>query len=114
MTASKRNGDVRVPARGRNGSETHLSAPEIRQILCCRPTLEVDFEVHSGEVGSGTSLEKGSPLFRKICAILRAIWRRADIDDTGVLAAPVLVSDGMADGGMPEHRVAGHDLGNRD
>src|SRR5262249_15941508 len=96
-----------------NRSETHLSAPEMRQILFGRTTFEVHFEVHCGEVGSGASLEKGSPLFRQIGAILRAIGGRADVDDAGVLAAPVFIVDGMTDIGMPEHRVAGHDLRNR-
>jgi len=36
---------------GRDGSEAHLSAPEIRQIFLGRTTLEVNFEVHGGEVG---------------------------------------------------------------
>ena len=97
-----------------NRLETHLSAPEICQIPFGRTTLEVHFEVHCREVGSGASLEKGLSLFRKICAILRAIGRRADVDDAGVLAASVFVGDGMADIGMPEHRVARHHLGNRD
>src|SRR5215813_10188030 len=97
-----------------HGSETHLSAPELRQILFGRTTLEVHFEVHRGEVGSGSPFEKGPSLFRKISAILRAIGRRANVHDTGVLAAPVFIGDGMADIGMPEYRIAGHDLRNRD
>src|SRR6185369_3697653 len=95
-------------------SEAHLSAPEIRQIRLGRTTFEVDFEVHDGEVRGRTSLEKGLPLFWKICAILRAVGRRADVDDTRVLAAGVLVGDGMADVRMPEDRVAGHHLRDRD
>src|SRR5580704_7178156 len=55
-------------------------------------------------------MEEGLFLFRKIGAILRAVWGRADVDDTGVFAAGVLVADGMADVCVPEHCVAGHDL----
>src|SRR5215470_16458290 len=94
--------------------EAHLSAPEIRQIRHGRTTFEVDFQVHDGEIGGRTSLEKGLPLFRKICAILRAVGRRTDVDDTRVLVACVLVADRVADVCVPEHGVAGHDLRNRD
>ena len=55
-------------------------------------------------------MEKSLLLFRKICAILRAVWRRADVNNAGVFVARVLVADGMADVRVPEHRVAGHDL----
>src|SRR5260370_5969717 len=91
-------------------SEAHLSAPQIRQILLGRTTLEVDFKVHGGEVWGRPSFEKGLPLFRKIGAILRAVWRGADVDDTGVLGACVFVGNGMADARVPEDCVAGHDL----
>src|SRR6266446_3021511 len=52
------------------GSEAHLGAAEIGQILLGCTTLEVDFEVHGGEVGGRTPLEKGLLLFREIGAIL--------------------------------------------
>ena len=39
-----------LEGRQPRGSEAHLSAPQVRQILLGRTTLEVDFEVHGGEV----------------------------------------------------------------
>src|SRR4029077_3834675 len=96
-----------------DGSEAHLSAPEIRKILLGRSALEVHFEVHGREVRRRTPLEKGLLLFRKIRAILRAVGCGADVDETGVLAARVLVADRMADVRVPEYCVAGHDFRDR-
>src|SRR5437773_4014666 len=91
-------------------SKAHLSAAEIGQVMLGCTAFEVDFEVHGGKVGGRTPLEKSLLLFGKICAILRAVWRGADVYNAGVFVARVLVADGMADVRVPEHRVAGHDL----
>src|SRR5215469_5433631 len=76
------------------GSEAHLFAPNVRQILLSRAALEIDFKVHSREIGSRTPLQKGLSLLRKVRPILRAIGRRADVDHTRVFAPPVLVRPG--------------------
>src|SRR5262245_30427640 len=95
-------------------SKAHLRAPEIRQVRERCTSLEVNLEVHRREVGSRTPLEKRLSLPRKIRAILRTVGRRTNVDDAGVLAPLVLVCHGMADIGVPEDRVAGHDLRYRD
>ena len=72
--------------------------------------MEVYFEVHGGEVWGGAALEEGLLLFGEIGAIFRAVWRGADVDDAGVLAAGVLVAYGMANVGVPKDGVARHDF----
>jgi hypothetical protein len=46
------------------GSEAHLGAAEIGQIVLGGTSFEIDFKIHGGEVGGGTALEEGLPLFR--------------------------------------------------
>ena len=72
--------------------------------------MEIDFEVHGGEVWGGAALKEGLFLFREISAIFRAIRSRANVDDAGVLGAGVLVANGVTDVGVPEDGVAGHDF----
>lgn len=72
--------------------------------------MEIDFEVHGGEVWGGAALEEGLFLFREIGAIFRAIWSGANVDDAGVLGAGMLVAYGVADVSVPEDCVAGHDF----
>ena len=91
-------------------SEAHLGAAQVGQILLGGAALEIDFEVHGGEVWGGAALEEGLLLFRKIGAIFRAVWRGTNVDDAGVLGAGVLVGYGMADVGVPEDGVAGQDF----
>jgi hypothetical protein len=46
----RRNGYLPVVTIGRDGSEAHLTAPQIRQVLLGGTTLEIYFEVHGSEV----------------------------------------------------------------
>jgi hypothetical protein len=81
-------------------SKAHSDASEIRQILAGRAPVEIDLEVHCGEVGRRTTLQKGLLLLREIRSVLRAVGRRAYVQHAGVLAARVLVPDCAADIGV--------------
>ena len=95
-------------------SKAHLGAAEIRKILHSRTSVEVDFEVHGSEVRSRTSLQKGLPLFGKISAILRAVGRGSDVDALAYSLPACSSPTAWQNIRVPEHRVAGHDLRDRD
>src|SRR5688572_29381954 len=92
-------------------SEPHLPAPERREVLDGRAPLEVDLEVHRCKIGRRAAGEERLLLARQIGPVLRAVRRRTDIDDARVFLPRMLVGDGVADVGVPPHRVARHHFG---
>src|ERR1700682_1140141 len=100
-----------APRSSGGSSEPHLLAAKRRQVGDGGAALEVDLEIHRGEIGRRSSREEGFPLFGQIGAVLGAIRGRADIDDAGIVLAGVLVGDRVADVGGAPDRVGRLPLG---